>query len=74
MLAQMKEQGATVYDREAAIVLRAVEHGARETRKVAEGGDTAYLSLIGRLLQVNLAARQQGAAEEGRAPSSLILP
>ena len=29
MLAQMREQGATVYDREAAIVLRAIEQGAR---------------------------------------------
>jgi hypothetical protein len=52
MLAEMRQQGATVYDREAAIVLRAIERGARETRK-AEPGDTAYLTLMARLLHRN---------------------
>ena len=33
MLAEMRQQGATVYDGEAAIVLRAIEQGARESRK-----------------------------------------
>src|SRR4029077_707727 len=32
MLAEMREKGAKVFDREAAIVLRAIEKGARETR------------------------------------------
>lgn len=52
MLAEMRQQGATVYDREAAIVLRAIERGARETRK-AEPGDSAYLTLMARLLHRN---------------------
>ena len=52
MLAEMRQQGATVYDREAAIVLRAIERGARETRK-AEPGDAAYLTLMARLLHRN---------------------
>jgi|RhiMetdeSRZDD1v2_1073273.scaffolds.fasta_scaffold79858_2 hypothetical protein len=52
MLAEMRQQGATVYDREAAIVLRAVERGARETRK-AEPGDAPYLTLMARLLHRN---------------------
>lgn len=56
LLEEMKQHGATVYDREAAIVLRAIEAGARETRKYAgEAGDTAYLTLMGRLLHVNRA-------------------
>ena len=55
MLAQMREQGATVYDREAAIVLRAIEQGARDIRKTS-AGDTAYQDLVARLLQVNKAA------------------
>ena len=78
MLAQVKEQGATVYDREAAIVLRAIELGAREIRKVSplpraepRGGDTAYLELVGRLLQVNRAAEASAAPPTA---SSLILP
>jgi hypothetical protein len=54
LLEQIRQQGGTVYDREAAIVLRAIEQGAREVRTreaAAEGGsDTAYLSLIGRLI------------------------
>lgn len=78
MLAQVKEQGATVYDREVAIVLRAIELGAREIRKVtplpraeSRGGDTAYLELVGRLLQVNRAAEASAAQPAAR---SLILP
>ena len=52
ILAEMRQQGATVYDREAAIVLRAIERGARETRQ-AEPGDSAYLTLMARLLKRN---------------------
>ena len=51
LLAQMREQGATVYDGEAAIVLRAIERGAREV-KVPDEGDAAYVDLIARLIQV----------------------
>lgn len=71
MLAQMKEQGATVYDREAAIVLRAIEQGAREIRKTSgTAGDGAYLEVLSRLLQVNRGAT----AEPTRPASSLIIP
>lgn len=71
MLAEMREQGGTVYDREAAIVLRAIEQGARESRKWG-GPDTAYLALVARLLQVGAAGdATQGA---GKPASSLILP
>ncbi len=70
MLEEMRRQGATVYDGEAAIVLRAIEEGARAAGQ-AGGAETAYLSLMSRLLQV-------GAAETAQAPSkpasSLILP
>jgi hypothetical protein len=77
MLEEMKKQGATVYDREVAIVLRAIEQGAQEIRKSAglpraeSRGDTAYLELVARLLQVNRAAE---AAAAPAASSSLILP
>jgi hypothetical protein len=71
MMGEMREAGATVYDREAAIVLRAIEAGARGTG----GHPTAYLELMGRLLQVNRAARQPGAAAAGQpAASPLIIP
>jgi hypothetical protein len=70
MMAEMKQQGATVYDREAAIVLRAIEQGARDTRE-AGGGDAAYLELVLRLLQVN---RPAEATQAQPAASSLILP
>ena len=70
LLADMRQQGATVYDREAAIVLRAIERGAREMPEHSSD-DTAYQTLVGRLL------RQNRAAEAAAAPqpqSSLILP
>jgi hypothetical protein len=69
MLAEMRQQGATVYDREAAIVLRAIEKGAREMRRV-EPGDASYLTLMARLLQRSSAGTQPPPA----APRSLIIP
>jgi hypothetical protein len=38
LLAQMREQGAKIFDSEAAIALRATERGARQTRTRADGG------------------------------------
>jgi hypothetical protein len=70
MLAQMREQGATVYDRETAIVLRAIEQGARDVKAPAEG-DTAYVDLIARLLQVIESPQSPKGAPP---PSTLILP
>ena len=69
MLADMREKGATVYDREAAIVLRTIERGARETRNV-EPGDTSYLTLMARLLQRS----RSGSPAPPPEPRSLIIP
>jgi hypothetical protein len=69
MLAEMGQQGAKIYDREAATVLRAIEKGARETRRL-EGGDTAYLTVMARLLHRNRAAAPSPSAQ----PGSLIIP
>jgi hypothetical protein len=75
MLAELREQRVKVYDTEAAIVLRAIEQGARNTR-TADGNDAAYLTLVGRLLQQNAQNRPRAeaapTAESER--SSLILP
>jgi hypothetical protein len=53
LLTELREQGAKVYDGETAIVLRAIEAGAREARTRVDGGDVAYLTLMTRLLQQN---------------------
>lgn len=60
LLAQVREHGATVYDREAAIALRAIERGARSLTKPDE--PTTYLALMGRLLQMNKASEGADAA------------
>src|SRR5687768_10365308 len=70
MLAKVREQGAKVFDREAAIVLRAIEQGARGTA-VPTDGPTGYLDLIARLLQGT--GTEPPAAEMAPA-SQLILP
>ena len=63
----------SVYDGEAAITLRAIETGAREVHKaLPDGGSTAYLDLVRRLLQAN--SVEQRAAEEAKPESRLILP
>jgi hypothetical protein len=75
MLDEVRQHGSTVYDREAAIALRAIEAGARETRTRAEGGVTAYLTLMGRLLQVNKAPEAATDRNEVSAPAgSLLIP
>jgi hypothetical protein len=72
-IAELRERGAPVYDREAALVLRGIERGARDAGPAA-GSETAYLELMGRLLQVNrAAAAAEPQAGAGRT-SSIILP
>jgi hypothetical protein len=72
MLDEMKKQGAKVYDHETAVVLRAIENGARDVRTQSDGAADAYLTLVGRLLQVNRIARSDSPPDE--AASSIILP
>jgi hypothetical protein len=69
MLGDMEKQGARIYEREAAIVLRAIEKGARETRNI-EPGEAAYLALMARLLQRN----RTGAQQPVEPTNSLIIP
>lgn len=69
MLAEVRSHGTRIYDGEVAITLRAIERGARDAHK-QPADDTAYLSLVGRLLHV----KSQPASEEPKAGSSLILP
>jgi len=73
LIERVREEGTRVYDGEAAITLRAIETGAREVRKaLPDGGSTAYLDLVRRLLQAN--SVEQRAAEEAKPESRLILP
>lgn len=73
LLAEMRQQGAKVYDREAAIVLRAIERGAREAGKTPGGDDAAYLGLMTRLLRQNGPLREPAEAAPSAGPS-LIIP
>jgi len=66
-LAEIRQRGATVYDGEVCLVLRAIERGARETRK-ATPGDDAYLALMARLLH------QRRESPPRAAEQSLIVP
>jgi hypothetical protein len=77
LLGQIREHGATVYDREAAIALRAIERGARDLTR--PNAPTEYLTLMGRLLQVNQAAaareaRPAAKIDDAGRPSSIIIP
>lgn len=69
LLAELRER-AKISDREAAGVLRAMERGARETRARSDGSETAYLSLLARLLP----PARADAAAPADAARSLILP
>jgi hypothetical protein len=72
LLADVREHGAKVYDREAAIALRAIERGARGLAKPDE--PTAYLALMSRLLQVNKAAEGSEKDTGSAAGRSIIIP
>jgi hypothetical protein len=71
LLAQIREQGARVFDGEVAIVLRAIEQGARTLRTPGES-DIVYLELMARLLKG--AAAPEPTSLEPETGSSLILP
>jgi hypothetical protein len=78
LLGQIRSQGGTVSDAEAATTLRAIERGARDPKKGLPG-DTVYLSLMSRLLRVRRTAQvsDQNATrpdEPAQRPSPLILP
>ena len=70
-LSGLREQGATVYDGEAAIALRAIERGATEIRQ-PEGGDAAYADLMLRLLQTTVVPPSP--SEPGPEGGALIVP
>ncbi len=70
LLGQIRAQGGTVSDAEAAIALRAIEQGARDAKKALDGTETSYVSLIARLLQVRR-AQTVGSKEPA---SQLIVP
>jgi hypothetical protein len=72
-LARIREQGATIYDHETAVVLRAIEKGARPAQGPAgpDTNDTRYLDLLARLLQ----SSAQAEPDPPPSPESrLILP
>jgi hypothetical protein len=71
MLDEVRGHGTKIYDGELAITLRAIERGARETRKQS-GDDTAYIALVARLLHVR--PGQTSPDEAAKPTSSLILP
>ncbi len=71
LLGQIREQGARVFDGEAAVVLRSIEEGARTLRKPDES-DSTYLELMARLLKG--AAPPEPARPEPAPGGSLILP
>jgi hypothetical protein len=74
VVADLRQQGIAVSDRDASVALRAIETGAREARLMPGGGpaETAYIDMIGRLLQQNRAAATEEAPT--RPASSLIIP
>ena len=69
ILAEMREQGTVVYDTETAIVLRAIEQGAKALKEPGEG-DAAYMDLLARLLQLTATPQSTTDAPTG----TLILP
>jgi len=68
---QVRREGAVVPDREVATTLRTIEQGARTIGGTSHAADE-YLTLMGRLLQVNRAAEAQ--PDAAAQPGSIIIP
>lgn len=68
MMEHVREQGAALFDREAAITLRAIEQGATTVGRGPGAAASAYIDLMARLLQVN---RAKAEAPRG---SSIVVP
>ena len=75
VLEEVRAQGTRVYDSEAAVVLRAIAAGVRESRQALGAGDsTAYLTLVGRLLHVSRSPGDSAEAATAPAAGTIILP
>jgi hypothetical protein len=72
LLDQIRQRGATVHEREVAIVLRAIEAGARGAQAGSAPADDSYLTMMSRLLPVQAAAQPEPTGV--KPASSLIIP
>lgn len=73
VLAQARDEGARIFDAEAAVALRAIEMGARTLGTATGSGEAGYLALIERLLRLPR-RRDAGASLEAPGERSIILP
>ena len=77
LLADVEQKLGKPLQRDAVPVLRSIERGAREARQTADGGETAYLQVMQRLLQQSAASAAQAASPSPAAPAPaprIILP
>jgi hypothetical protein len=69
-----REGGSSALDRDAAAVLRRLERGAKETRVVLDGGDTAFQQLLARVITPASSEAAPSAAAGGTgAPAGPVL-
>jgi hypothetical protein len=73
LIAEAGKTGGSAFERDAAVVLRRVEEGARETRAEDATNRRAYIDLLGRLLRAQVESASQG-SEGARNESRLIVP
>jgi hypothetical protein len=72
VLGEIRKQATTISDREVAGALRAIEQGARHTAG-GSGDDSAYLTLMARLLRQHQAEEPE-IVEAAKPASGLIIP
>jgi hypothetical protein len=73
MLSELSTEGRSAsVERDAAIALRRIEAGTKETARFAEGAGTAFRELLSRVLIPQEGSAAQ--AEEQAQPSSIIVP
>ena len=73
VIAEAGQSGGSAFERDAAVVLRRVEEGARETRAGDATNGRAYIDLLGRLLRAQVDSAPQSNAG-ARNETRLIVP
>ena len=71
LLVEAGKGGGTMFERDAAVVLRRVESAARDVRSVDSENRRAFLDLVGRVIRAN---HQAGRAEKTKEAPRIIIP
>jgi hypothetical protein len=73
-LQELAKEGGHGLDRDAAVVLRRIEQGAKQAGQLLPGGETAFQQLLGRAIQPSSREAGTGPAPDAAGGSLIVTP